>query len=303
VFHALYLPIFDALADPNLVARLSAEAEAAGWDGVFVWDHLRYRAPVVEVADPWITLAAMATATERLRLGPMVTPLPRRRPAKVARETATLDRLSGGRLTLGVGIAGDDSGELTATGEPLDDRVRAAQLDESLGILQAAWSGDTVRHRGEHYVVDGIQFLPRPVQRPIPVWVAVQYGNLRPLRRAARYQGVFPVKVKQPDQLAEIVTTIKQLRAEQADRAENAEQAQNAENAENAEQAQNAENAENVENAVTSSYDVAVGGPPGTDPTPYAAAGATWWMVIFDWRAISIDQIRGVIKDGPPAQA
>ena len=266
---ALYLPIFDALADPGLVARLSAEAESEGWDGVFVWDHLRYRAPVVEVADPWITLAAMATATERIRLGPMVTPLPRRRPAKVARETVTLDRLSGGRLTFGVGIGGDDSGELTATGEPLDDRIRAAQLDESLGILQAAWSGDPVRHRGEHYTVDGVQFRPRPVQRPIPIWVAVRYGNSRPLRRAARYEGVFPVKVDQPDQLAEIVTTIEQQRSEEG---------------------------------ATGSYDVAVGGPPGTDPTPYAAAGATWWMVVFDWRQLSIDQIRGVIKDGPPAQ-
>ncbi len=269
VRYALYLPIFDALADPGLVARLAAEAEAAGWDGAFVWDHLRYRAPVIEVADPWITLAAMATVTEQLRLGPMVTPLPRRRPAKVARETVTLDRLSSGRLTLGVGIAGDDSGELTATGEPLDARVRADQLDESLGILQAAWSGDPVRHRGEHYTVDGIQFLPRPVQWPIPIWVAVQYGNSRPLRRAARYEGVFPVKIDEPDQLAEIVTAIRQLRAE---------------------------------HEMDRPYDVAVGGPPGTDPAPFAVAGATWWMVQFDWRALSVDQIRGVIKDGPPAQ-
>ena len=88
-------------------ARLAAEAEEAGWHGFFVWDQLRWKAPVRQVADPWITLAAIATATERLRLGPMVTPLPRRRPVKVARETATLDWLSGGRLTLGVGIGGD----------------------------------------------------------------------------------------------------------------------------------------------------------------------------------------------------
>ena len=91
------MPLFDDLADPAVVAHLSAEAEEAGWHGVFVWDNLRYEEPVVDVADPWITLAAMATATERIRLGPMVTPLARRRPAKVARETATLDRLSGGR--------------------------------------------------------------------------------------------------------------------------------------------------------------------------------------------------------------
>src|SRR5437764_2975290 len=100
----LYLPIFDELADPAVIARLSANAEEAGWHGVFVWDHVRWREPVVDVADPQITLAAIATATERIRLGPMVTPLARRRPAKVARETATLDRLSEGRLTLGVGL-------------------------------------------------------------------------------------------------------------------------------------------------------------------------------------------------------
>ena len=120
---ALWLPIFDGLADPAVVTRLAAEAEEAGWHGVFVWDHLRWRAPVRQVADPWITLAAIATATEHLRLGPMVTPLAGRRPAKVARETATLDRLSGGRLTFGVGLGSDRFGsELSKTGEQLDDR-------------------------------------------------------------------------------------------------------------------------------------------------------------------------------------
>jgi alkanesulfonate monooxygenase SsuD/methylene tetrahydromethanopterin reductase-like flavin-dependent oxidoreductase (luciferase family) len=265
---ALYLPIFDALADPVVVARLAGEAEQAGWDGVFVWDHLAYRDPVVDVADPWICLAAVAAATERLRLGPMVTPLPRRRPAKVARECATLDRLSGGRLTLGVGIGGDVSGELSSTGEELDARRRAEMLDESLEILQAAWSGAPVHHRGEHYLLDGIRFLPRPVQRPrIPIWVAVRYGNTRPLLRAAGYEGVFPVNVDRPDQLAEIVSGIRPLRDGDGP------------------------------------YDVAVGGPPGTDPAPYAAAGATWWMVTFDWRRPSVDVVRGVLRDGPPVTA
>jgi hypothetical protein len=158
---ALWLPIFDSLADPAVVARLAAEAEEAGWHGVFVWDQLRWRAPVRQVADPWITLAAVATATQRLRLGPMVTPLARRRPVKVARETATLDRLSDGRLTLGVGLGSDRfAGELSKTGEQLDDRLRAQMLDEALAILTAAWSGEPVHHRGEHYTVDGVQFCP-----------------------------------------------------------------------------------------------------------------------------------------------
>lgn len=106
----LFLPLFDGLADPAVVARLSVEAEEAGWHGVFVWDHVRWQEPVLAVADPWITLGAVAAATERVRLGPMVTPLARRRPVKVARETATLDRLSDGRLTLGVGLGSDQFG-------------------------------------------------------------------------------------------------------------------------------------------------------------------------------------------------
>ena len=81
--HAVFVPIFGELADPLVVARLAADAEAAGWDGFFVWDHIAYR-QVDDVADPWVTLAAVACATETLRLGPMVTPLPRRRPLKVA---------------------------------------------------------------------------------------------------------------------------------------------------------------------------------------------------------------------------
>src|SRR6266545_1955255 len=141
----LFLPPFDALADPGVVARLAAEAEEAGWQGVFVWDHVRWREPVTDVADAWITLAAIATATHDIRLDPMVTPLARRRPVKVARETATLDRLSDGRLTLGVGLSSDRFGsEYSITGEELDDRRRARMLDEALEILQAAWSGELV---------------------------------------------------------------------------------------------------------------------------------------------------------------
>jgi alkanesulfonate monooxygenase SsuD/methylene tetrahydromethanopterin reductase-like flavin-dependent oxidoreductase (luciferase family) len=269
---ALFLPPFDELADPTVVARLSAEAEEAGWHGVFVWDHVRWREPVVDVADTWITLAAIATSTERIRLGPMVTPLARRRPVKVARETATLDRLSQGRLTLGVGLGSDRFGtEYSMTGEELDDRRRARMLDESLEILVAAWSGEPVRHRGEHYTVDGMRFLPRPVQRPgVPVWVAGYYGRAKPLRRAARHQGFFPVNLEHPDQLAEIVADLTLLRRE-------------------------------IGRDVAEPYDVAAALPPGTDPAPYAAAGATWWMVEFPWEAPSVDQVRGVLRDGPAA--
>lgn len=262
---ALWLPPFSDLADPVVVARLAAEAEEAGWHGVFLWDHLTWRAPVRQVADPWITLAAAAAATERLRLGPMVTPLARRRPAKVARETVTLDRLSGGRLTLGVGLGSDRfGGELSATGEQLDDRRRAQMLDEALEILTAAWSGRNVHHLGEHYTVDGVQFLPRPVRQRVPVWVAGFPGKIRPLRRAALYDGFFPVNLEHPGQLAEAVATITGLRQH-----------------------------------TTAPYDIAVALPPGTDPAPYAAAGATWWLAEFEPEGVSVDQVRGVLRDGP----
>jgi alkanesulfonate monooxygenase SsuD/methylene tetrahydromethanopterin reductase-like flavin-dependent oxidoreductase (luciferase family) len=262
---ALWLPLFDDLADPRVVARLAADAEEAGWDGCFVWDQLCWRAPVRHIADPWITLAAMATATERLRLGPMVTPLPRRRPAKVARETATLDRLSGGRLILGVGVGSDRfAAELSKTGEQLDDRRRGQMLDESLEILAAAWSGEPVHHLGEHYSVDDIEFLPRPVQRPgVPVWAAGFPGNSKPIRRAARLDGFFPANLEHPDQLAEGVATITDLRA-----------------------------------GLTGPYDVAIGLPFDADPLPYAAAGATWWLPEFE-PAVALDTVRGVLRDGP----
>ena len=110
---------------------MSVEAEEAGWHGVFVWDHVRWRRPVLAVADPWITLAAVAAAIGRVRLGPMVTPLARRRPVKVVRETVTLDRLSGGRLTL-AGLGSDQFGsEFSITGEEPDKRRRARMLERS----------------------------------------------------------------------------------------------------------------------------------------------------------------------------
>ncbi|MFC0105197.1 LLM class flavin-dependent oxidoreductase [Kibdelosporangium aridum] len=130
-----------------------------------------------------------------------------------------MDRLSGGRLTLGVGLGSDRfAGELHATGEELDDRRRGQMLDESLEILTAAWSGTPVHHHGTHYTVDGISFLPRPVQRPgVPVWAAGFPGNVKPLRRAARHDGFFPVNLQHPDQLADIVSTITDLRQQKDD--------------------------------------------------------------------------------------
>jgi alkanesulfonate monooxygenase SsuD/methylene tetrahydromethanopterin reductase-like flavin-dependent oxidoreductase (luciferase family) len=266
----LYLPLFDPLADPAVVARLAAEAEAAGWDGFFLWDQIHWRAPVAAVGDTQVTLAAIAAATERIRFGPLVTPLARRRPVKVAREVAALDVLSGGRLTLGVGLGSDEfASEYSITGEELDDRRRARMLDEALEILEAAWSGEPVRHRGEHYTVDAMRFLPRPVQRPgVPVWVAGFAGRAKPMRRAARYDGFFPIRLESADQLAEIVARVGALRAE-------------------------------VGRNPDETYEVIAELEPGIDPAPYREAGATWWLAAPDWEGISVDRVRGVIREGP----
>ena len=193
----LFVPPFGPLADARVVAELAAGAEEAGWDGFFLWDHVVYREPVTHVADPWICLAAVAVATERVRIGALVTPLARRRPQILARQTATLDRLSGGRLVLGVGLGLDRSGrELSAFGDEIDDRRRAAMLDEALEVVTALWSGEVIDHDGPHYQARDVQFLPRPVQaaahpdlgrRPLaisrPPPPRRRLGRLRPHRR------------------------------------------------------------------------------------------------------------------------
>jgi alkanesulfonate monooxygenase SsuD/methylene tetrahydromethanopterin reductase-like flavin-dependent oxidoreductase (luciferase family) len=260
----LWLPLFEELADPRVVARLAAEAEEQGWDGIFVWDQIRWREPIRQVADPWITLTAVATATEKVKLGPMVTPLPRRRPAKVARETSTLDQLSGGRLILGVGLGGDQfAGEFSKTGEQVDDRSRGEMLDEALEILTEAWSGEAVKHRGKHYVIDDVQFLPRPIQRPgVPVWVAAFPGKVKPLRRAARYDGFFPAGLTSVEEFALAVSTVRELRGDKA-----------------------------------APFEIAAALPPGTDVAPYAKAGATWWMTEFE-PGVSLEEVRGVVREG-----
>jgi alkanesulfonate monooxygenase SsuD/methylene tetrahydromethanopterin reductase-like flavin-dependent oxidoreductase (luciferase family) len=204
----LFLPPFDAFADPALVGVLAEEAEEAGWDGVFVWDHLLYAPPVTAIADPWICCAAIAARTERVLFGPMVTPLARRRPHVLARQAASLAVMSGGRLVLGFGL-GDDwgSGEFGRFGDEKAPRVRAAMLDEGLDLLTALLSGEEVAHAGAHYTADGVRFLPAPAS-PVPIWIAGRYGNAAPVRRAARYDGFFPIGVPDPAALAPLAADL-----------------------------------------------------------------------------------------------
>ena len=231
--HGIFVPPFEELSEPRVVAELAARAEARGWDGFFVWDHVAYREPVRAVADPWVTLAAVATATERVLIGPLVTPLPRRRPHQLARETVTLDRLSGGRLVLGVGIGSDRTGEFDPDrfGEEGDPRARAVLLDDGLDRLRSYWEGE---------------FEPGPL-RPIPVWVAARWPRRKPLVRAARWDGLFPIDLPGPEALAELASEVETMRGPDA----------------------------------PPGYDLVVTNPPGTDPTPWIEAGATWCLTGF----------------------
>jgi alkanesulfonate monooxygenase SsuD/methylene tetrahydromethanopterin reductase-like flavin-dependent oxidoreductase (luciferase family) len=208
VRHALFIPNFGVFSDIRWHGELAARAENAGWDGWFVWDHVVYADGNEPAVDPWLALAVAAQATTRVRLGPLVTPLPRRRPWNVARQAAGLDRLSEGRAVLGVGLGTLGTPEFASFGEQEDPRHRAAMLDEGLDLIADLWSGRQVDHAGQHYRVTGIQFLPRPLQDPLPVWVAAIWPARRPLRRAARWQGVVPLALPGPGALAEIIEIV-----------------------------------------------------------------------------------------------
>lgn len=182
-----YLPNFGYCGDVGILSELAREAEKAGWDGVFLWDHLQVVEPAV---DPWIALTVMALATERIRLGTLVTPVPRRHIAKLAREISTLDQLSGGRVVFGAGAGYAGLPDYAAFGDSADPAERAAQLDEGLELLSALLSGAPVDHRGTFFHVSTTGFAPS-LQRPrVPVWIAATRGAKKPLERAARWDGM-----------------------------------------------------------------------------------------------------------------
>ncbi len=262
----LFVAPFDALSEPGVLADLAVEAEDAGWNGFFVWDHLLYSPPVQAIADPWICCAAIAVRTTRLRFGPMVTPLSRRRPHVLARQAATLDRLSGGRLVLGFGL-GDDGevGELSRFAEETEPRVRAAQLDEGLDLLRGLLSGAQVDHDGVHFAARGVRFRPPPA-RPagIPFWIGGRFPNTAPLRRAARFDGAFVISLPGPEGLAQVRDSVAAARGEDL-----------------------------------AGFDVVVELPPGADAGPWAEAGATWLLTRVGPYDIDLAAARGVVRAGP----
>jgi alkanesulfonate monooxygenase SsuD/methylene tetrahydromethanopterin reductase-like flavin-dependent oxidoreductase (luciferase family) len=218
VRYGVSVPCFGDGVDATLVARWAAMAEDAGWDGFFLWDHLFAFPPgPIDVVDPWIALTAAACATTRVRLGTLVTPLPRRRPVVVARQTATLDRLSGGRLVLGVGT-GAGPWEWDYCGEEPDPAARGAMLDEHLELLNRLWTGGPVRHEGRYYRVAGPDWsavcYPPPVQRPrIPVWVGGTWPGSRPFSRAARWDGVVPLRADGQWEVSDTAGVVQRVRS------------------------------------------------------------------------------------------
>jgi alkanesulfonate monooxygenase SsuD/methylene tetrahydromethanopterin reductase-like flavin-dependent oxidoreductase (luciferase family) len=198
---ALSVPPF---TDPADVLALARDAEAHGWDGFFLWDHLRWDGKV-EVHDPWTLLGAIAVQTSQIRIGTMVTPLSRRRPAVVAKHLVTLDHLSGGRVTLGVGLGDPPDLDFSDFGDEPSYAVRAAITDEALTVLSGLLSG-SVSHTGDHLQVEA-SMKPAPVQPHIPIWIAGRAPNARPLERARRWDGYVPIArdFLTPDELASYV--------------------------------------------------------------------------------------------------
>lgn len=195
--YGLYVPNIGESSYARTFAELARDAEEAGWDGFFLFDTIMFKKTArVPTVDPFIALAAISMTTRRIRIGTMVTPLARRRPWKVARETVSIDHLSDGRLIQGVGLGDPPDGEFEAFGEDSNAMVRAEKLDEGLDIVTGLWSGEEFSHRGGHYRIDKALFLALPKQSPrIPIWVGGFWPHKPPFRRAARWDGVIPLKV------------------------------------------------------------------------------------------------------------
>ena len=262
--YGICLANLGSYADPRVSVELAIAAEERDWDALFLWDHLAFVwGP--PAADPWVTLAAIAARTKRLRLGTAVTPVARRRPQVLAQQVATLDVLSGGRVVFGAGLGGSTS-EFGRFGEPTDAQVRASMLDEGLDLLRALWTGTEVSHTGVHYTADRVTLAPTPVQAPLPIWIG---GNRRAsLRRASRWDGWIADSADPtgmtlaPDDVARSMAAIGR----------------------------------------DEGFDVAVlGDSRRGDPAAYARAGATWWLEnVHDQRG-NVDAMRALVDAGPPA--
>jgi len=280
--YGLYLPNFGDESTPQALAELAAEAERTGWDGFFLWDHMLYsKTQKVNILDPWITLTAVAMKTTRLRFGTTLTPLCRRRPWYLARELTTLDHLSGGRVILSVGLGDPPEVDYAAFGEDPDLKVRAEKLDEGLDILNGLWSGKPFAYQGRHYQLKKMTFCPTPLQKPrIPIWVGGFWPNKAPFRRAARWDGVVPLKKSggffvTPPVLCEILDLIRQQR-------------------------QAAKLADTPFDAVVIGTRPGLGKKPANALADLEQAGATWWLQSLFSGHNSLEKMRKAVLEGPP---
>jgi alkanesulfonate monooxygenase SsuD/methylene tetrahydromethanopterin reductase-like flavin-dependent oxidoreductase (luciferase family) len=282
---SINIPNFGDFADANVVAKVASEAETAGWDGLFVWDHVvHHKNNGRSFGDPWMLLTAAALATERIKLGTLVTPVARRRPQQLARQVATLDNLSRGRVILGAGLGGPIEDEYGAFGEPTDPKLLAERLDEGLHLLDRYWSGEPVTHEGRHYRVDEVALLPTPVQRPrVPVWIGGFWPHRPPMRRAARWDGAVPMfnsakhgHIPPVDEVRDLVAYVGAQRDGDPDQ----------------------------------QFEIVLGGATPTDDAeahdvlgPLVEAGATWWdeRQIQNDRITELDPVLRRIDAGPPA--
>ena len=276
---AVGLPNVGEYGDPRLLVDLACRAESSGWDGVFVWDHVAYRELGWAVADPYVSVAAIAAQTSRIRVGVLIAALARRRPWKFAREMATLDVLSEGRLVVGVGIGSQGREEFAAFGEDPDPRRRHELVDEGLDIVCGLWSGQPFSYDGRHYRVTENLFVPSPVQRPRPpIWIGGRWPTRRSFRRAARFDGVFPTfeggghaERPAPEQLKAAVEYTRSHRSGQA-----------------------------------TAFDVVIEGQSaGQDHEligAYQEMGVTWWIEKLGWFRGPVDFTRRRIEQGPPVR-
>ncbi|MFL6077619.1 MAG: LLM class flavin-dependent oxidoreductase [Mycobacteriales bacterium] len=287
----MVLPTLGAGAEPESLIQLAVAAEEHGWQAVLLWDAVSLAAEDPDLdhgVDAWLVLAAIALATRTIRLGTYACPLSRRRPWKVAREAVTLDRMSGGRLILGVGPGARHDAAFTRVNEPAGLRERTERMDEALAIITGLWSGQPVTYHGRHFDVDGVRLRPGPLQRPrIPIWVIGAWPRARSMRRAVRWDGVHPIVRRRtpPTQGGQVITP-RQVRA--LDRW-----------------------LRSVRGGVRDRYDIVVdGATPGGDPArarrvlrEYEDAGAGWWFEVPFWSADGTDRhdrMRRRIEQGPP---
>ncbi|MEO7021563.1 MAG: LLM class flavin-dependent oxidoreductase [Ktedonobacteraceae bacterium] len=263
----------------HTIVEMACEAEAAGWDGVFYWDGICIQGTGL-MYDPWVVLAAIALRTSRVRIGAILTPLSRRRPWKLARETVSVDQLSHGRLILPVGLGALDDGGFAKVGEPTDRKTRAQLLDEGLAILTGLWSGQPFSFQGSHYHLEEMTFVPTPVQSPrIPIWVVGAWPRTKSMQRVLRYDGILPQKLN-PDGSGGTVTP-EDIRVIKAYIHEH--------------------------RTLTTPFDIiSEGETPGgnreqaaTQIQPSIEAGITWWMETR-WGTSSTDEVRTRIQQGPP---